>query len=89
MRYAKMVRNDPSKSLVADKWDENRAHFLGNKSDQMLEFTLTRKIVLGYLRRRLRRDDLPGVAVLGWWMAQISGVFPGRRHHSGRHLPHE
>ena len=47
MRYAKMVRSDPSKSLVADKWEENRAHFLGNKSDQMLEFTTTRKIVLG------------------------------------------
>jgi uncharacterized ion transporter superfamily protein YfcC len=74
MRYAKMVRNDPSKSLVADKWDENRAHFLGNKSDQMLEFTLTRKIVLGIFVAAFA-VMIYGVAVLGWWMAQISGVF--------------
>ncbi|ARW84667.1 MULTISPECIES: YfcC family protein [Aeromonas] len=74
MRYAKMVRNDPSKSLVADKWEENRAHFLGNKSDQMLEFTLTRKIVLGIFVAAFA-VMIYGVAVLGWWMAQISGVF--------------
>ena len=69
-----MVRSDPSKSLVADKWEENRAHFLGNKSDQMLEFTLTRKIVLGIFVAAFA-VMIYGVAVLGWWMAQISGVF--------------
>ena len=74
MRYAKMVRSDPSKSLVADKWEENRAHFLGNKSDQMLEFTTTRKIVLGIFVAAFA-VMIYGVAVLGWWMAQISGVF--------------
>jgi uncharacterized ion transporter superfamily protein YfcC len=69
-----MVRSDPSKSLVADKWEENRTHFLGNKSDQMLEFTTTRKIVLGIFVAAFA-VMIYGVAVLGWWMAQISGVF--------------
>ncbi len=39
MRYARKVRNSPESSIVADKMAENRAHFLGNRSETMLEFT--------------------------------------------------
>ena len=46
MRYARKVRQDPSLSIVADKQEENRAHFLGNKGEQSLEFTPVRKIIL-------------------------------------------
>lgn len=42
MRYARKVRKDPSLSIVADKQEENRAHFLGNKGEQSLEFTPVR-----------------------------------------------
>ncbi|ALP43703.1 transporter [Aeromonas schubertii] len=74
MRYAKMVRQDPSRSLVADKMEENKAHFLGNKGQEMLEFTMTRKIVLAIFAGSFG-VMIYGVAVLGWWMAEISGVF--------------
>ena len=39
MRYARKVRNSPESSIVADKMAENQAHFLGNRSETMLEFT--------------------------------------------------
>ncbi len=57
MRYARKVRQDPSLSIVADKQEENRAHFLGDKGEQSLEFTPVRKIIL-VIRPRLRGDDL-------------------------------
>ena len=43
---------------MADKQEENRAHFLGNKGEQSLEFTPVRKLILGDLRPRLCGDDL-------------------------------
>jgi uncharacterized ion transporter superfamily protein YfcC len=60
--------------LVADKMEENKAHFLGNKGQEMLEFTTTRKIVLALFAGAFG-VMIYGVAVLGWWMAEISGVF--------------
>lgn len=46
MRYARKVRAHPELSIVADKMEENRAHFLGNRANTLLEFTATRKWVL-------------------------------------------
>ncbi|WP_042353942.1 YfcC family protein [Bacillus rubiinfantis] len=45
MRYAKKVKDDPSKSLIADMKDENEKHFLSQKGED-LEFTGKRKAVL-------------------------------------------
>ncbi|WP_313131196.1 YfcC family protein [Pseudescherichia vulneris] len=74
MRYARQVRQDPSKSVVADKQDENIAHFLGGKRQQDLAFTGTRKLILVIFALAFA-VMIYGVAVLGWWMGQISGVF--------------
>ncbi|MGF1714908.1 YfcC family protein [Photobacterium chitinilyticum] len=74
MRYAKMVRADKTKSLVYDKYEENKAHFLGNQSGEMLEFTTTRKIILAIFAASFG-IMIYGVAVAGWWMAEISGMF--------------
>ena len=74
MRYARQVRQDPSKSIVADKQDENIAHFLGGKRQQDLAFTGTRKLILLIFALAFA-VMIYGVAVLGWWMGQISGVF--------------
>jgi len=74
MRYARQVRQDPSKSVVADKQDENIAHFLGGKRQQDLAFTGTRKLILVIFALAFA-VMIYGVAVLGWWMAEISGVF--------------
>ncbi|KLV11242.1 MULTISPECIES: YfcC family protein [Photobacterium] len=74
MRYAKMVRADKTKSIVYDKYEENKAHFLGNQTGEMLEFTTTRKIILGIFAASFG-IMIYGVAVVGWWMAEISAMF--------------
>ena len=74
MRYARKVRRDPSLSVVADQWDRNRAHFLGNRSDELLPFTGVRKIILLIFALAFV-VMIYGVSVKGWWMGEISGVF--------------
>ena len=74
MRYAKMVRKDPSKSIVFDKYEENKAHFLGDKNGEQLVFTTARKIILTTFALSFG-VMIYGVSVLGWWMAQISAMF--------------
>jgi uncharacterized ion transporter superfamily protein YfcC len=76
MRYAKMVRADKTKSIVYDKYEENIAHFLGNRSSEMLEFTTTRKIILALFAASFG-IMIYGVSVAGWWMAEISAMFLG------------
>ncbi len=47
MRYAEKVKNDPSKSIVADLAKEHEEHFLGDKKkEEVLELTKKRKNVL-------------------------------------------
>ena len=70
MRYARKVRKDPSLSIVADKQEENLAHFLGNKGEQSLEFTPVRKLIPVIFALAFA-VMIYGVAVLGWWMAEI------------------
>lgn len=74
MRYARKVRSHPELSVVADKMEENRAHFLGNRANTNLEFTATRKCIL-FIFAAAFAVMIYGVAVLGWWMAEISAVF--------------
>lgn len=74
MRYARRVRQDPSLSVVADQREANRAHFLGSRSGEMLPFTTTRKIILVIFAASFA-VMIYGVAVRGWWMGEISGVF--------------
>lgn len=75
MRYAIKIRNDPAKSIVADLQEDHRAYFLRNQSaDHELTFTPVRKTIL-LLFAIAFAIMIYGVAVQGWWMAQISGVF--------------
>lgn len=74
MRYAKMVQADPTKSIVYDKYEENKAHFLGNANGEKLEFTGTRKLVLAIFGCSFG-VMIYGVSIAGWWMAEISAMF--------------
>lgn len=74
MRYARKVRNHPELSIVADKMEENRVHFLGCRTNVNSEFTTTRKWILMVFSAAFA-VMIYGVAVIGWWMAEISGVF--------------
>ncbi|GLO59806.1 transporter [Vibrio sp. MACH09] len=76
MRYAKMVRADKTKSIVFDKYEENKAHFLGENAGESLEFTGTRKLILCLFGAAFG-IMIYGVAVAGWWMAEISAMFLG------------
>ncbi|WP_428773271.1 YfcC family protein [Vibrio sp.] len=74
MRYARMVRADQSKSILYDKYEENRAHFLHGKAGEQLDFTSTRKLILTIFGGSFA-VMIYGVAVAGWWMAEISALF--------------
>ena len=73
MRYAKKVKEDPSTSLVASQEESNKSHFLKNGQD-ILDFTLTRKIILSLFVITFA-IMIWGVSVGGWWMAELTALF--------------
>jgi uncharacterized ion transporter superfamily protein YfcC len=75
MRYAERVRQDPSRSIVADMKEANEEHFLkGRDTSGVIEFTLTRKLVLLIFGLSFA-VMIWGVSVGGWWMAEMSALF--------------
>lgn len=77
MRYARRVKADPSKSLVADQKRENEEYFLkGGKNVATVELTGTRVAILIIFGLTFG-IMIWGVASAGWWMAQMSALFLG------------
>ncbi|MBK5926078.1 YfcC family protein [Rhodobaculum claviforme] len=78
MRYAARVRADPTRSLVHDRKAANEAHFLAPGADREqpggAPFTGLHKIVL-ILFGLTFGVMIWGVAIGGWWMAEMSGLF--------------
>ena len=87
MKYAKKVKDDPTKSLVYAQAEENRAFFLNGSydKDQLPEFTLKRKLILIIFALSfiimiwgvLPWADL-GITIwptMGWWFGELTGVF--------------
>ena len=75
MRYAERVRQNPERSIVADRRVSNEKHFLKGRSDaNTMEFTLPRKIILLIFGLSFA-VMIWGVSVGGWWMAEMSGLF--------------
>ena len=74
MRYARLVRSDQSKSIVYDKYEENKQRFLAQRSEESLEFTSRRKAILCIFGASFA-VMIYGVSVAGWWMAEISAMF--------------
>lgn len=74
LRYARMVRADQTKSIVYDKFEENKKHFLGSQEGGSLEFTTTRKVILTIFGGSFG-VMIYGVSIAGWWMAEISAMF--------------
>lgn len=75
MRYARRVKRSPSSSVVADMKESNEQHFLKTQEGgEVIEFNTRRKIIL--LAFGLTFIWMVfGVAVQGWWMAEMSGLF--------------
>ncbi len=77
MRYARRVKADPSKSLVADMKKANEDHFLkGGKDVATVELTGTRVVILIIFGLTFG-IMIWGVSSAGWWMAQMSALFLG------------
>lgn len=75
MRYAEKVRRDPSASIVADRAESNRQHFLGGKDGlDTPDFTGVQKVVLIIFAITFG-IMIWGVSAQGWWMAEMSGLF--------------
>lgn len=76
MRYAEKVRRDPSVSLIADRAETNRNHFLGDNYDpeNLPDFTGTHKLILMVFGLSFA-VMIWGVSIGGWWMARMSALF--------------
>jgi uncharacterized ion transporter superfamily protein YfcC len=84
-RYAEKVRKDPSKSLVFEKKEENKKHFLRDMAtDQVPEFTGRHKVILMLFALAflimifsvIPWNDL-GIPLpqLNWWFGEFSALF--------------
>ena len=86
MRYAEKVRRDPSKSYVADMYEDNKKHFSFNDSnDENLKLTTKRKVTLTIfaavflimIYSVIPFEDI-GITIiptLGWWFQELSALF--------------
>ena len=86
MRYANRVKNDPSKSRVADMKEANEKHFLRAEAQtEAPEFTTRRKVVLtlfGLSFLIMILGVIPwadiGVSIIKtryWWFAELAALF--------------
>lgn len=78
MRYAKRVKEDPSRSVVAKQWDAHREYFLQSHDSSLEKSTLTgiQSIVLVIFALTFA-VMIWGVSSQDWWMAQMGGLFMG------------
>lgn len=74
MRYAERVKQDPSRSLVADQRAEIEAQFANEDSIEAAALSTRQKIVL-VLFGLTFAAMIWGVAGQGWWMAEMSALF--------------
>ena len=78
MRYAKRVKEDPSRSVVAKQWDAHREHFLQEHDDGLSKSTLTGTQSVALVIFALTfLVMIWGVSSQDWWMAQMGGLFMG------------
>ena len=78
MRYAKRVKEDPSRSVVAKQWQAHREHFLQKHDASVEKSTLTGMQSIALVIFALTFGVMIwGVSSQGWWMAQMGGLFMG------------
>jgi uncharacterized ion transporter superfamily protein YfcC len=75
MRYAERVRKDPSRSLVADLKADNEAHFLRHRESHRDQVLTGRQQIILVLFGATFVAMVWGVALRGWWMAEMSALF--------------
>ncbi len=86
MRYARRVKADPSRSIVADLRQKHQRDFLGKESEQeeLPALTTRRKLILGVfglsflilIYSVIPWNDLGlPFPTLGWWFGELSALF--------------
>ncbi len=78
VRYARRVKADPSRSVVAAQREDNLKHFLkgAEVGTPLPEFNRTREVILALFGLTFVAM-LYGVIAKGWWMGQMSALFLG------------
>ena len=78
MRYARRVKAEPARSVVAPQREDNIQHFLKGSAigAPLPEFNRTREVILGLFGLTFALM-LYGVIARGWWMGQMSALFLG------------
>ncbi|WP_207751292.1 YfcC family protein [Anaeromonas frigoriresistens] len=86
IRYAKKVKEDPSKSLVANMREENKEHFLGKQDTDsfpelngkriliLVLFALT-FVVMIYGVLPLEDFGVEAIPTLWWWFPELTALF--------------
>ena len=78
MRYAKRVKADPTRSVVAKQWQAHRDYFLQEHDEAMEKSTLTGVQSIALVIFALTfMVMIWGVSSQDWWMAQMGGLFMG------------
>ncbi len=85
MKYAKKVKEDPSKSLTYDTYEEDKKHFLNTDTDDFPEFTIKRKFVIALFALTfgimifgvIPFEDIgiTFVPTLWWWFEELATLF--------------
>jgi len=85
MKYAKKVKEDPSKSLTYDTYEKDKKHFLNTDTDEFPEFTTKRKIVIALFALTfgimifgvIPFEDIGinFVPTLFWWFEELATLF--------------
>ncbi|HHX33811.1 MAG TPA: YfcC family protein [Gammaproteobacteria bacterium] len=78
MRYAKRVKEDPTRSVVAKQWDAHRAYFMQKHDESSAQSTLTGTQSIALIIFAVTFAVMIwGVSSQDWWMAQMGGLFMG------------
>ena len=78
MRYAKRVKADPSRSVVAKQWDAHRKLFLQGQDAEFKDATLNGTQIVALVIFALTFAVMIwGVSSQGWWMARMGSLFFG------------
>ncbi len=74
LRYAKMVKKDPSKSVVFDQKDAIDLLFKSNSNDQAAHLTWRSRLIL-FVFTLSFAIMIYGVSSLSWWFTEMTAVF--------------
>ena len=74
LRYAKRVKNDPTKSIIYDQKQQIESMFIHNSENQTLELTKRLRLIL-FVFMLSFVIMIYGVSRLEWWFVEMTSVF--------------